>query len=210
MYFRHLNSSEPSSVSICRRTNLCRLSSRELLHWGCLVDLSISVRTFSKFYCSEQSQAHLSSAACFPFTGMFFLKVLLPIRRGLMFQTASASSRVQAKNGIITQGIEIMSLMCKAYESLTTPTEISSQKVKGGGGAPYGAQKEAEHLQGCTSKTPLARLFPLCCKRRAQPVVKAETLIEPKGGFDPIQLVLACSYVRPTCFRLARVFTQEK
>lgn len=61
-----------------------------------------------------------------------FLKVLLPIRRGLMFQTASASSRVQAKNGIITQGIEIMSLMCKAYESVTTPTEVSSKKVRWG------------------------------------------------------------------------------
>lgn len=80
----------------------------------------------------------LSFHVCSPlnFNGTLFvvrmvpLKVLLPIRRGLMFQTASASSRVQAKNGIITQGIEIMSLMCKAYESVTTPTEVSAKKVR--------------------------------------------------------------------------------
>ncbi|CAM9577777.1 unnamed protein product, partial [Hapterophycus canaliculatus] len=54
-------------------------------------------------------------------------QVLLPIRRGLMFQTASATSRVQAKNIIITQGIEIMSLMCQAYQSITVPTPGSKK-----------------------------------------------------------------------------------
>lgn len=47
-----------------------------------------------------------------------------------MFQAASATSRVQAKNGIITQGIEIMSLMCKVYESVTSTTELSGKKVR--------------------------------------------------------------------------------
>lgn len=57
-------------------------------------------------------------------------QVLLPIRRGLMFQAASASSRVQAKNVVITQGVEVMSLMCQVYQSITSPV-TNSKRVRG-------------------------------------------------------------------------------
>ncbi|CAM9675326.1 unnamed protein product, partial [Phaeothamnion confervicola] len=45
--------------------------------------------------------------------------VMLPIRRGLLYQLPTAESRVHAENPIVTQGIETMSLMCKIYESNT-------------------------------------------------------------------------------------------
>lgn len=45
-----------------------------------------------------------------------------------MFQAATATSRVQAKNAVITQGIEIMSLMCKVYESVNTPNGVAGAK----------------------------------------------------------------------------------
>jgi hypothetical protein len=44
--------------------------------------------------------------------------VLLPIRRGLLYQAPTAASRVQADNPIVTQGIEVMSLMCKIFETV--------------------------------------------------------------------------------------------
>lgn len=91
-----------------------------------------------------------------------------------MFQAASATSRVQAKNCIITQGIEIMSLMCKAYESVTTPTQCA-KKVIGGVQTEavntqawrYGAARGSlgPSLSLTVPQDPLSECIWYCCSR---------------------------------------------
>lgn len=54
--------------------------------------------------------------------------MLLPVRRGLMFQAPTATSRVQAKNAIITKGIEVMSLMVNVHDSVHAE-KASTSKV---------------------------------------------------------------------------------
>ncbi|CAM9529733.1 unnamed protein product, partial [Scytosiphon promiscuus] len=99
-------------------------------------DSGVSERPFNLY--ASMSLFGMIYPMCFEYAEMFRFyhsvyrvvyhpQVLLPIRRGLMFQTASATSRVQAKNIVITQGIEIMSLMCQAYQSITAPTPGSKK-----------------------------------------------------------------------------------
>lgn len=54
-------------------------------------------------------------------------QVLLPVRRGLMFQAPTAASRVQAKNAIITKGIEVMSLMVNVYDSVNSEVATNTK-----------------------------------------------------------------------------------
>lgn len=56
-------------------------------------------------------------------------QVLLPVRRGLMFQAPTAASRVQAKNAIITKGIEVMSLMVNVYDSVNSEASANAKVI---------------------------------------------------------------------------------
>lgn len=104
----------------------CCFSRAPLKYLHCLKPLP-------QYYRAQRSQHLMQIAPTCATKVMLVLRttgeqVLLPVRRGLMFQAATATSRVQARNAIITQGIEIMSLMCKVYEAVNTTASVTARK----------------------------------------------------------------------------------